>query len=108
MSMFNDIVWIKNDAKCISNAEKVKNYVMRFLQILKQRKGGRTIHFNGDSTNSELLFHTVRSVNQLRVYGAVTSWCYLFGLQEEEKDESHKQLDKDFESDLVQNTTNRR
>ena len=34
MSMFNDIDWTKkgNDEICISNAEKVKNYAMRFLQ----------------------------------------------------------------------------
>ena len=31
-SMFNDIVWKKNDKNCISNAEEVRNYAMRFLQ----------------------------------------------------------------------------
>ena len=31
MSMFNDIAWTKNDENCISNAEKVKNYEMKFL-----------------------------------------------------------------------------
>ena len=41
--------------------------------ILKQKKGRRTIHFNGDSMNTELLFQTVHSVNQLSVYGAVTN-----------------------------------
>ena len=35
--------------------------------ILKQRKGRRTIHFNGDSMNTELLFQTVHSVIQLSV-----------------------------------------
>ena len=30
MSMFNDIVWKKNDENCVSNAEEVKNYAMRF------------------------------------------------------------------------------
>ena len=30
MSMFNDIVWNTNDENCVSNAEKVKNYPMRF------------------------------------------------------------------------------
>ena len=30
MSMFNDIVWNTNDGNCLSNAEKVKNYAMRF------------------------------------------------------------------------------
>ena len=32
MSMFNDIDWKKNDENCISNAEKVKNYAMKFSQ----------------------------------------------------------------------------
>ena len=31
MSMFNDILWKKNDENCISNAEKVMNYSKRFL-----------------------------------------------------------------------------
>ena len=30
MSMFNDIVWKKNDDNCISNAEEVKTYGMKF------------------------------------------------------------------------------
>ena len=30
MSMFNDIDWKKNDENCISNAEKVKNYAVKF------------------------------------------------------------------------------
>ena len=34
----------------------------------------RNIHFNGDSMNTELLFQTVHSVNQVSVYGAVTNW----------------------------------
>ena len=45
----------------------------------------RTIHFNGNSMNTELLFQTVHSVNQLSVYGAVVNWCYQFGLTEDEK-----------------------
>ena len=28
--MFNDIEWKTNDENCISNAEKVKNYAMKF------------------------------------------------------------------------------
>ena len=36
--------------------------------------------------NTELVFQTVHSVNQLSVYGAVTNWCHQFGLTEEEKE----------------------
>ena len=35
--------------------------------ILKQKKGITSIHFNGDSMNTELLFGTIHSVNQLTV-----------------------------------------
>ena len=49
--------------------------------ILKQDKGKRTIHFNGDSMNTELLFQTIHHVS----HGAVTDWCHQFGLTEKEK-----------------------
>ena len=52
---------------------------------MKQKKGKRTIHFNGDSMNTELLFQTINSVNQLCVHGAVANWCHQFDLTEEEK-----------------------
>ena len=67
--------------------------------ILKQRKGKNTIHFNGDSTNTGLLFQIIISVNQLSTYGAVTHWCEQFGLTEEEKGRAnflcgHQDVDK--------------
>ena len=52
---------------------------------LKQKKGKNTVHFNGDSTNTELLFQTIHSVNQLSIYGAVANWCHQFGLTEKKK-----------------------
>ena len=42
--------------------------------ILKRRNGKSTIHFNGDFMNTELLFQTINSVNQVRIYAAVTNW----------------------------------
>ena len=46
--------------------------------ILK-RKGRRcTIHFNADSSNTELLCRTIHPANQLSIYGAVSSWCEEF------------------------------
>ena len=62
--------------------------------ILKTKKGKNTIHFNGDSTNTELLFQTVHSVNQLSIHGAVVNWCKQFGLTEEEKGREHLSADK--------------
>ena len=42
-----------------------------------KRKGGRcTMHFNADSSNTELLFRTIHSANQLSIYGAVSSWLW--------------------------------
>ena len=38
-----------------------------------------------DILNTELLFQTVHSVNQISVYAAVTDWCYRFGLTNEGK-----------------------
>ena len=35
--------------------------------------------------NTELLFQTVHSVNQISIDAAVTDWCYQFGLTNEEK-----------------------
>ena len=53
---------------------------------LKRRNGKSTIHFNGDFTNTELLFQTINSVNQVSIYAAVTNWCYIFALRMEEKE----------------------
>ena len=53
--------------------------------ILKRKKGKETIHFNEDSSNTELLFRTIHSENQLSIDGAVANWCEQFGLTEEEK-----------------------
>ena len=57
--------------------------------ILKKKKGHETIHFNGDSTNTELLFQTIISVNQLSFYGAVANWCKGKTLRERKKIQSH-------------------
>ena len=47
--------------------------------ILKRKQNRDTIHFNADSSNTELLFRTVHLANQLSIYGAVSSWCEEFG-----------------------------
>ena len=61
--------------------------------IFKQKKGKTSIHFNGDSMNTELLFQTIHSVNQLSVYGAAANWCYQFGSTEEEKGRASNLVD---------------
>ena len=52
--------------------------------ILKQEKGTTSIHFKGDSMNTEILFQTMHYVNQLSVEGAVANWCYQFGKRRDE------------------------
>ena len=53
--------------------------------ILRMLKGKETIHFNADASNTQLLFRTIRSVNKLCIYGAVSHWCEQFGLIADEK-----------------------
>ena len=45
-----------------------------------------TIHFNAGASNTELFFRIIHSVNQLSIYGAVSSWCEQIGLTEEERE----------------------
>ena len=64
--------------------------------ILKQKIGKTSIHFNGDSMNTELLFQTIHSVSQHSVYGAVANWCYQFGSTEEEKGRASTPVDNNI------------
>ena len=49
-SIFNDIEWKTNDENCISNAEKINNYAMRFLQGHRTFQGpGSEEKWYGDS-----------------------------------------------------------
>ena len=47
--------------------------------ILRRKNHSDTIHFNADASNTELLFRTIHSANQVSVHGAVSSWCKEFG-----------------------------
>ena len=42
--------------------------------ILK-RNNRDTAHFTADASNTELLYRTIHSANQLSNYGAVACWC---------------------------------
>ena len=53
--------------------------------ILRKLKGKDTVHFNADTSNTELLFRMIHSANQLSIYGAVSKWCEEFGLKPEER-----------------------
>ena len=52
--------------------------------ILKRKNNRDTIHYNADASNTELLFRTIHSANQFRIYGA--SWCKEFGLRPNERE----------------------
>ena len=53
--------------------------------IVRKKKSKDTIHYNGESSNVELLYRSIHSANQLCVYGAVTNWCETLGRTESEK-----------------------
>ena len=49
--------------------------------ILKRKKGFETTHFNGGSSNAELLFQKKNhSVNKVSIYEAVANCCQQLGL----------------------------
>ena len=54
--------------------------------FLKRTNNRDTIHFNADASNTELLFRTIRSANQLSIDGSVSSWCEEFGQRPNERD----------------------
>ena len=66
-------------------------------EFLKRKKGKETIRFDGDSLNTELLFRTTHTVNQLSICGAVANWSEQFGLTEEQKGrENLRSVNKSF------------
>ena len=52
--------------------------------IQKSNNNRDTMHFNVNASNTEILFRTIHSSNQLSVYGAVSSWCEEFGQRPDE------------------------
>ena len=81
---------VREDNKMVQQLKEIVHPIITITSawsrgILKQKRGRITIHFNGDTVNTELLFQTVQSVNQISVCAAVTDWCYQFGSTNEEK-----------------------
>ena len=73
--------------KMVQRFQETSHFVFKSISALsrgipKKKNSRETIHFNGNSTNTELLFQTIHSVNQLSIYGAVTKWCQQIGLTE--------------------------
>ena len=46
-------------------------------EILKRKNNRDTIYFNAGASNTELLFRTIHSANQLSVYRALSSWSMI-------------------------------
>ena len=63
----------------IETGHPVSKGISALSRGIQKRKGGScTIHFNADSSNTELLFGTIHSTNQVSIHGAVSSWCEEF------------------------------
>ena len=84
--------WYRYSKKPVTLCLKSSSALSR--GILKRKKGKETFHFNGDSSNTELLFQTLHSVNQLSINGAVANWCEQVGLTEEEKGRDNRSVNK--------------
>ena len=50
----------------------LKNISALSCGIVKRKSNKDSIHFNADASNTELLFRTIHSANQLCIYGAVS------------------------------------
>ena len=60
-----------------------------------ERKNIRdTIHFTADASNTELLYRTIHSANQLSNYGAVACWCEDSCLKPDETSEKLVETEK--------------
>ena len=79
------IKWYNDSKKPV--IPRSKALVLGVVESWTGRKVKETIHFNGDSSNTELLFRISHSVNQLRQKGAVANWCEQFGSQRKERNE---------------------
>ena len=67
MSMFNDIVWKKNVENCISNAEEVRNYAIKFMTGHRTFLGpGSEEKWYGDSYGEKRTVDFARSTTTWR------------------------------------------
>ena len=65
--------------------DSMKPVVFKSISAMSRGILKETIHFNGGSSNTEILFRINHPVNQLSIYGAVANWREQFGLTKEEK-----------------------
>ena len=73
--------WDRTAERRMLNFAESGHPILRATSALKRgelrsnAKGKRSIHFNGSEENIELILHTIISVNQLSIYGAVADLC---------------------------------
>ena len=81
----------------------VKSISALSRRIMKRKNNRDTIHFNADASNTELLFRTVHSANQVSIYGAVSSWCEEFGQRPNEKEPTSERFVAKGNEQLLKN-----
>ena len=84
--------WVSTATQMVERFKETNHPVFKSISalsrgILKRTKNRDTTHFNADASNTELLFRTIHSANQLSIYGAVSTWCEEFGLKPNERDD---------------------
>ena len=76
-----DGVWDRMAEEMLLNFSESGHPIFRATSALERRElrskvgGKKTIHFNGNEQNVELILRTVISANQLSIYGAVADMC---------------------------------
>ena len=71
--------------------------------ILKRQNCRDTIHFNAESSNTELWFRTIQPANQLSIHGALSSWCEEFGQKPNEKESASERFVAKENEQLLKN-----
>ena len=49
--------------------------------FLNKKGGTYSNHSNGDTSSAELSFRTIKSANELSIYGTVVDWCDVLAQQ---------------------------
>ena len=82
--------WNRTANKMVQRFKETGHHIFRSTSalsrgILMRERGRSTIHFNGDTVNTEFLFQKVHSVNLISDYAAATDWCCQLGSTKEEE-----------------------
>ena len=75
-------IWWNDSKKRVTSTQEHRC----FVSWNSEKKNRDIMHFSADAPNTELLFCTFHSANQLSIYGAVPSWCEEFGQRPNEKE----------------------